>query len=74
LEFFLFQEEAIEAGDSLVAEFTREQILEVREELRVLDALQGHEDLASIETIKAKLKNKLEKLELSENWEVRRKT
>ena len=74
MEFFLFQEEAIEAGDSLVAEFTREQILEVREELRVLDALQGHEDLASIETIKAKLKNKLEKLELSENWEVRRKT
>lgn len=33
LEFFLFQEEAIEAGDSLAVEFTREQILEVLEAL-----------------------------------------
>lgn len=74
LEFFLLQEEALEAGDSLIVEFTREQILEVLEELGVLSALQGHEDIVSIETIKAKLKNKLEKLELSENWEVRRKT
>ena len=73
LEFFFLQEEAIEAGHSLVVEFTREQILEVLEELRVLDALHGHEDLSSIEIIKAKLKSKLEKLELSGNWEVRRK-
>lgn len=70
MEFFLLQEEATEAGELLVVEFAREQILEVLEKLGAIDSLKGREDLVEDESLKKKLRDKLEKLELKEDWTV----